>query len=134
MTRVRLPEGVPFDNTKRAMSAGDGAFAAPDTATPSFARVEPVAAQPASDIRPMPKAEKLLRAGVYVEKEAENGEEDNDPVRLIHGPHAPAPLLILIAIALVLAAFAAYAVSRNSGGEPLCADQPEWNQYNCRTN
>lgn len=72
--------------------------------------------------------------GGFVEKEADDDDDAGagDKTRALHGPHAPAPLLIVIAIVLMLIGLGAYFINRNSGPQPLCADQPDWNQYNCK--
>ena len=45
----------------------------------------------------------------------------------------PAGRMILFAAILILLGMLGVSVMLNgSGGLPLCADQPDWNQYNCR--
>lgn len=129
MSRGELPEGVPPDNRTKAFSAHSGArtgFAVPDTVTPVF--------ETAGGLRDKDLAA-LARVVIEVEEEDENKSEkkkDDEDDKLIHGPHLPAQFLILIAIALVLAALAAYVLSQNQEPAPLCADLPHWNQFNCR--
>ena len=42
------------------------------------------------------------------------------------------PVLATIIIAGVLAVVAAAFVAANRSPQPLCSEQPHWNQYNCR--
>lgn len=144
MSRFRLPDGVPPDNQTRTFATaagGEREFKAPDTATPDFAipasnaafearkNLKNVAAfAPASDSAP-----RFTKVTI----ETEDDDEDEEKVQngLLHGPHAPAPVLVLVAIGLLLIAFAAFSVSQRQ--EPTlsdCASQPEWNQYNCLAN
>ena len=138
MTGGRLPDGVPFDNQTlfgadetADPATGETIFNAPDMATPAFARPQP-RTSPASDCGEMSKR----MARVIVAVEDEDDEEDDeaetkDEDVLVHGPHAPATFLILIAIGLVLAALAAYVLSSNQEPRPYCSQQPDWNQYDC---
>ena len=122
MTRVDLPEGVPPDNQTKAFASKSGPVV-PDTSAPAFADLQDS----------FPKNDRGILSRVVVELEEEEDEDDKDKDdRLVHGPHLPAPTLILIAIGLVLAAIAAYVISQNQTPAPLCATQPEWNQYDCR--
>lgn len=127
MGKFRLPEGVPEDNGAAMLSVagrqGGGAFRAPDTATPAFA---------AAPSRP---DSSFARVIIETEDEEETGEDEETEERnsLLHGPHAP--MLILVAVGAVLIVVAAFALSpKENAGLPDCAAQPEWNQYNCRTN
>ena len=142
MSRFRLPDGVPQDNQARTFAAASGGapeFKAPDPAAPDFAI-------PASNAG-IGIREKLKDAPAFVRApdpsphfakvtiETDDDEDDDEEVQngLVHGPHPPAPVLVLIAIGLLLIAFAAFVVSqRQEPGLPDCASQPEWNQYNCR--
>jgi hypothetical protein len=124
MSRVQLPDGVPPDNRARGFAAPSG-FAAPDTATPAFDKSR-------EGLRDHDRVG-LSRVVIEVDDEDDDEmENENEDDKLIHGPHHQAQTLILIAIGLVLAALAAYVVSQNQNPAPLCANQPEWNQYNCR--
>ena len=139
MTGGRLPDGVPFDNQtlfggdKTADPAtGEPGFKAPDMATPAFAR-QLLPTSPASGSDEMSK--RMARVIVAIEDDDDDDDEEEAETKsedvLVHGPHAPAPFLILIAIGLVLAALAAYVLSSNQEPQPYCSQQPEWNQYDC---
>lgn len=130
MNRVSLPEGVFPTNDESAFS-DSASFQAPDTATPNFSKRPPdgprdVSAKPAFQL-------KSRSSDRFVEDDQDEDDEDkNDDVIIVHGHHAPGPLIILIAIGLVLAALAAFVMVRNQQPVPLCSEQPDWNQYNCR--
>ena len=152
MSRIRLPDGVPSDNqdtTRQAFGSNDfeaPGFRAPDTATPDFAipaSNEPaakssLAAAPGKDERSFVRAPELAPsfARVTIETDEDEDDDDEEELGIVHGPHTSTPILILVAIGLLLIAFAAFFMSRDQGdpGLPDCASQPEWNQYNCRTN
>lgn len=134
MGRVSLPEGVAPTNEKSAH--GDARFAVPDTAIPDFAISETRTTPPAA-MQAEPPQLKSRRFYRFEEDDEDDEEEDKrrkkDPVQIAHGAHAPGPVAILVAIGLVLAALAAFVIARNQPGSlPLCSEQPDWNQYNCR--
>lgn len=117
-------------------------FIAPNTATPDFAiPADNKPCMPGADAvdapffaRPPDLAPHFTT--VIIETDDDDEEDDDDDEEengLVHGPHPPAPFLILVAIGLLLIALAAFIVSRNEEpGVPDCSGQPEWNQYNCR--
>lgn len=142
MSRFRLPDGVPPDNRTRTFAVAAGGapeFKAPDTAAPDFAipasnagfqARESLNAAPAFVRAPDP-APQFAKVTIETDDDDEEEEAQNG---LLHGPHAPLPVLVLVAIGLLLIAFAAYVVSqRQEAVLSDCASQPEWNQYNCRT-
>lgn len=143
MSRFRLPDGVPPDNQARTFAASSGEateFKAPDTATPDFAIPasnagfgirENLKDAPAFVRAPDP-APHFAKVTIETDDEDDDEEVKNG---LVHGSHPPAPVLVLVAIGLLLIAFAAFVVSQRQ--DPVlsdCASQPEWNQYNCRAN
>lgn len=144
MSRFRLPDGVPPDNHTRTFAAaagGEPEFRAPDTATPDFAIPASNAGfQARENLKDVPALVRAPDSAPHFAKviiETDDDDDDEEEVQngLIHGPHAPAPVLVLVAIALLLIAFAAFVVSqRQEPGLPDCASQPEWNRYNCRAN
>ncbi len=110
-----LPAAVPTDNSDGPGATGDNAdFSAPDTATPNFA---------GSKTRPLPPA----------------GAAPADPLQQSSGRRDPLSrdkqnLTILIAIvALAMALAAVFRVYNPKETMPPCSEQPEWNQYNCRS-
>ena len=134
MGRVSLPDGVAPTNEKGAHKETVG-FAVPDTATPEFTNP--------GNRPPRPRAAKTdpprLKNGRFHRFEEDDEDDDDDkrrkkdPIQIVHGPHAPGPVILLVAIGLVLAALAAFVIVRNQPNElPLCSEQPDWNQYNCR--
>lgn len=136
MGRVSLPEGVAPTNSKNAPEDAAG-FAVPETATPDF-----VAAENRRSAVGAVQAGKQPRStsGRFYRFEEDDDDDDDeerarkrDPVHIVHGAHAPGPVIILVAIGLVLAALAAFVIARNQPQAlPLCSEQPDWNQYNCR--
>ncbi len=110
MTReLKLPDGVPTDNGARAsLSEASREFTAPNTATPSF--VEPAAA----DIKLHAGAAKAPRRDL-MSREHQN-------------------MTLLIAVVTLAMAIGGVLLLRSPGSDalPLCSEQPEWNQYNCR--
>ncbi|WDI30885.1 hypothetical protein PUV54_13065 [Hyphococcus flavus] len=130
MNRVLLPDGVAPTNDKTELG-GEADLDLPDTATPAFA--SPQKADPAPQT--MPIVQQTLKRGKFdrfVEDDDDEDDRKKDDVNIVNAPHTPGPLLLLIAIGLVLAALAAFAMSNKQEPLPLCADLPEWNQYNCR--
>lgn len=120
MSRVELPEGVAPTNEKTS-------FQTPDVATPDFART------PQESLKPKTVREKHETYERVVEEDEEDEDEDDeDHLIHVHGPHGPGQLVLMIAIALLLAALAVFVFMSNRQETPLCSEQPEWNQYNCR--
>ncbi|GJL92052.1 hypothetical protein [Hyphococcus sp.] len=122
--------------------AGSGVtFAAPDMAVPNF--IDP-ADEPAAKSKPdalhvFPDENNAHTrfSRVVLEVEEDDDEDDDEDEKksngvLAHGPHLPAPMLILIAIGLLLAALGAYVTSQSQDPQPYCSQQPAWNQYNCQ--
>lgn len=142
MSRFRLPDGVSPDNQARTFGApasAEPAFRAPDTATPDFAipasNAGFEARESLKDVPVFVRAPDLAPRFAKVTIETDDDDDEEEANGLLHGPHAPAPVLVFVAIGLLLIAFAAFVVSQRQ--EPVlsdCASQPEWNQYNCRAN
>jgi len=165
VTKARLPDGVPSDNSSRlnksiaaSLDAGgemprlqpasrkksggpNVIFAATNTATPNFTGLQtesaPAASLDSSADFPEDNASRARFSRVIVEVEEDEDDDDDDDKKkstgeLLHGPHLPAPMLILIAIGLLLAALGAYVTSQNQDPQPYCSQQPDWNQFNCK--
>ncbi len=141
MSRGTLPEGVAPANNG-AVSDERRTFSVPETSAPEFSKP---AASPVFPDQTLPALRKASAAaskpmalkGKVFDRFVEDDDEDEDDARddnlaSAHVPHAPGPVIILIAIVLVLAALAAFVLVQNQQPTPDCADQPEWNQYNCR--
>jgi hypothetical protein len=133
MSRISLPEGISPTNEKSVFS-DDAEFTAPQTAIPEFSK----ACTPDPSKKPEmasvshPRFKSKISDRFVREEDDDEDDKQNDEVNILHGPHTPGPLIILIAIGLVLAALAAFVLVSNQQPLPLCADQPDWNQYNCR--
>ncbi len=144
MTKSELPDGVPADNRKDAVTsasfsaatnARESGFMAPQTAIPGFTRPTTSAGK-STDARLTEQTADFSRVVVVVEDEdgdetsSRADREDDDDDKAIEPPHPPWLLLVAIAGALSLLAF--YVVNQNSGeGPAYCSQQPIWNQYNC---
>lgn len=117
MTDRDLPVGVPPDNQGKSK----GSFQAPDMATPQFAAEE----------TPLDHAAASTTRKEYKERVRLDDDDDDDIISFpsIGGGNT----LLYLAIAAILAALLAIIVMNNRSGLPLCSDQPDWNQYNCRT-
>lgn len=136
----RLPDGVPADNKEKPDARASFAspdFAAPDMATPRFTK-EPArgpggasAAQPLS-VQPPPAAPPLsLGAAQAAEDAPAASTARKGEAASRRFPLSPGQTVLFAAILILLGALGA-GVMLNGGGTPLCADQPDWNQYNCR--
>lgn len=110
MTRdPKLPDGVPLDNGPRhAARDTTPDFSAPDTATPNFVETQ------AS--RPTLSAETAKPRG----RDLMSREHQN--------------ITLLIAVVTLAMAIGGVLLLRAPKSEalPLCSEQPEWNQFNCR--
>lgn len=117
-------------------------FSSTNTATPKFSEElhEDGKSTPATSETgraPFPGEGALLPKFSRVIVEVDDDEEDDDEDgkknerALLHGPHLPAPMLILIAIGFLLAALGVYVASQNQEPQPYCSQQPDWNQFNC---
>ena len=138
----QLPEGVPASNHEKRQTVCDTAssdragFAAPDMATPRFTRETPAA---------KPNAVEFAAANDQRPFAAASGFDDNavgavGALSASRKPVSDKPLfstqqMILLAALLLLLGMlgAAIMIFSSNSQLPLCADQPTWNQYNCRT-
>lgn len=131
----RLPDGVPAGNDEmtKAHAAGRASFAssefaAPDMATPRFARKP--AAQGSGAVATTPQQRRLYGAQAVVEgatQDARRGAPRASGRKMIPGGRA----ILFAAILFLLGALAFGVMLNGSGGLPPCAEQPHWNQYNC---
>ena len=128
----RLPDGVPASNDEtpeiheagRASFTSSSAFAAPDMATPRFS-VKP--AQGAGLMSPQRRGHDAVQA--VSDSAAQDARRAPPSGRKLF----PAGRTILFAAILILLGMLGVSVMLSgSGGLPPCADQPDWNQYNCR--
>jgi hypothetical protein len=122
MSRPKLPEGVPPDNqTKARLSADNADFYAPETAAPRFF----VSNKLASKVSPEAASRNSAHARPF---------EDDDAAFSAHPSVSLSMRLwayIVGAVILVLG-LGAFFMAIAGDSLPLCANQPEWNQYNCR--
>lgn len=119
MGRVKLPDGVPADNQSLSLTKSDEPNV-PDVATPGFSET-----QNKSTATTKPNFDGQRFAQGPVKSHGLPNDDDDEPV-------IPVWVLITIAIVFLLVGLSAYLISHNSQPMPLCADQPEWNQYNCK--
>lgn len=131
----QLPEGVPASNTEKPTTIKREAtsFAAPDMATPSFARKEPFAHNTASETmrnNDTVAAHRILRGAAEVQT-AESASSIAQKARRSKVFSARQTVLFA-GILVLLGALGAGVMLNRSGPLPLCAEQPDWNQYNCR--
>ena len=121
MSRVDLPDGVPADNEPRRSYASKEPprHDVPDMATPNFSKPVFVETDSAKD--------KAYSRSMSHSQTVESSEE---PIRLL--PKVNMNLLFIGLAAVLIAALAAAFLLNGPKRTPLCADQPEWNQYNCR--
>lgn len=124
----RLPPGVPESNERQDFSA----YQQP---APSFDRPPDPARAPASDA-----------ASLFREPSAPADDDDQDRRRDERrrppavdrsdiagmGGLGLSNQAILLLIGLIFVGLTAYLVMKNREPVPLCSEQPEWNQYNCR--
>lgn len=121
----QLPEGVPASNDEKSTAKKQGAasFAAPDMATPQFPRETASEASQNNDKR----GYRVLQSIDDVQSHASVIQKSSRPKAL------PARQTILFAgILILLGALGAGVMMSRGGPVPLCAEQPDWNQYNCR--
>lgn len=105
----KLPEGVPMDNgVRQTPSETSRDFSAPNTATPSFV-------EPAPTSRTVSTQTVKARGRDLMSREHQN-------------------MTLLIAVVTLAMAIGAVLLLRSPRSEalPLCSEQPEWNQFNCR--
>ncbi len=121
MTKIDLPDGVPFDNEGKA-DLSDRAHSVPDMATPQFKQ---------------PTFRQDNQTNQAPQRDFSTLVEDNDhSVQSdIRGRGQGGPrnqVMIVAAIAVLLVLLGAFAISTKKAGTPLCSSQPIWNQYNCQ--
>ena len=121
MTKIDLPDGVPFDNEGKPSLSG-APYRAPNMATPQF------------ELQTQGRDHKANHAvrgefSTLVEDEDLSDGGDHHPRRR-SGPGNN--VIILIAVTALLAALGAIVAANTQGDTPLCTSQPLWNQYNCR--
>ena len=126
-----LPDGVPASNQEAPdgrASFSASAFKAPDMATPRFAQKR----------KPAQGAEQGSEHASGVGLAATRRPlQSLDPAQAVDGAPprrtwlSPGQTILFAAILILLGALGV-SVILSGGGLPLCADQPQWNQYNCR--
>ncbi len=122
MSRFELPEGVPADNEGLKTKAR---FAAPDMATPAFAR--PAATDYSRVVVVVDEEDDEDGASEVVVKKDEKDDEDG----AIEFPMPPMPWVIAGSAAVALVALAFIISNDRVEPQPYCSQQPDWNQYNC---
>ena len=130
MSRFELPDGVPPDNSHRAAFSGkrtdEGDYAAPDMATPRFARPGASTSE---------RVEDRLRQTmdvIIIDTDDDDDKPDQKPSKPAPKKDKNRKRMIYIAIGAALAFILLVVVAVALGQPPLCADQADWNQYNCR--
>ncbi len=136
MTKIELPDGVPFDNEGKT-SMSDRAHDVPDMATPQFK--QPTFRQDSTNNQaPQKRASQnpALQSQTSQRDFSTLVEDDEHPSgRDLHDRRSGGfhnQLMIIAAIAALLVLLGAVFISMNKGGLPLCSSQPSWNQFNCR--
>lgn len=126
----QLPDGVsPTNDVNKS-------FSAPDVATPKFNagnyKSKSKSAASVSDGNNIdPKRFRGKAAGEEIYEDEYVSDEDSANAGAPRRKAAKNSLLIA-GVILLFAALGAIIVMNNRGKLPLCSDQPEWNQYNCR--
>ena len=121
MTKIDLPDGVPFDNEGKSSLSG-APYRAPNVATPQFEGETPNLDH---------KTHHVGRGEFSAIIEDDDRGDDNEfhpRGRGVIGGN----VAIVIAVAALLAALGAIVIANTQGDTPLCTSQPLWNQYNCR--
>ncbi len=121
-----LPDAVAPTNEKPATASlsagaptgGNSAWSVPDMATPSFASVRK---------RFDSKARRVVR-----EEYEELVDDDDDAPRPPRKKSPPPSYVWPIAVAAIFISIISLMVALADDSVPLCSEQPEWNQYNCR--
>ena len=128
--RFKLPKGVPASNREAPVAAR---FVAPDASTPVFARNAQSRAPGAADEAAFHETEKPFEAS------SEDDDDRKKPAQrprrqnlLIDAAGWPSPAMAAVAVLAVVGLVGAALIANSRPATPLCADQPEWNQYNCR--
>lgn len=124
----QLPEGVPASNDEKpaAKKQGAASFAAPDMATPQFPREMASETSQSTDkrdhrvLRSVDDAQSFESASSVMQKASRSKMLSTRQTILFAG------ILILLGV------LGAGAMLSRAGPTPLCAEQPDWNQYNCR--
>lgn len=110
---VELPDGVPVDNSGKASYEADSKeFSVPDVATPNLA-----------DRRDANVSRTVL---------LENNENSVSTRSDMMSRERQNLVLVIAVVTLALALTAVLRLYSPKESMPLCAEQPEWNQYNCR--
>ena len=149
--RGELPQGVPASNahlyrapaadrdgarTRLAADASTAAYAAPDMATPRFASAaEPRPAakpDPTAGLKagPQPSAASAYSTDLSGARAAPAGRRGS--AGKTGGSFIGARAVLWGLVGAALAAGLAVLMVGTTDRAPLCADQPAWNQYNCR--
>ena len=126
--RFKLPKGVPASNREAPTQAR---FVAPDAATPLFVR---------DGLRHAPGAgfhepEKPLGASPEDDddrKKPAPGARRREGALLIDAAGWPGPAIAAAALLAVAGVIGAALIANSRPALPLCSEQPDWNQYNCR--
>ena len=133
-TTAKLPDGVPETN---APIQNRASFSAPDMATPSFSQ----AGDDAATYREVRERREVFERTTVNDDDDDDENSENSGAKSADANDDPydAPILagnVWSWLIGVLAVFSVIVVIASLGGQaakPLCADQPSWNQYNCRT-
>ena len=136
MTKIELPDGVPFDNEGKA-ELSDRAHDLPDMATPHFKQAtfsqdtkNNQAPRNHASQNPALQTETSQRDfSTLVEDDDHTSSRDHHE-RRSGGSHNQ--MMIIAAIAALLFLMGAVFLTMNKSGLPLCSSQPSWNQFNCR--
>lgn len=123
MTRISLPAEVPADNRSKPGVGDDACFAPPEMAVPRFAgEVE----------KPRKTAPAVPARQDYAPSEYEDDDEEDRPRARSQPPTQARNLTMMIVIVSLIGLLGVIVFAAGGKPLPLCSEQPEWNQYNCR--
>ncbi len=136
MTKIELPDGVPFDNEGKTLMS-DRAHDLPDMATPQFnqATFSQDSKSNQAPTERSPQNPALQSQSSQREFSTLVEDDDHSGSRDLHERRSGSShnqLMIIAAIAALLVLMGAVFMTMNKGGIPLCSSQPSWNQFNCR--
>ncbi len=148
-----LPGGVPASNTPgtRYAAPAGGAFSSglvpdsstgpvpdsstgpvPDMATPQFARAAPATSSASETSFPSSLHQGNVRTSPAPRLSAAAAADRRGASPPSGGRGVGRRAIAVVFAAAALAVAAAAVIAALPARAPLCADQPEWNQYNCR--